>query len=277
MGGTVLCVKKKDDTLRLCIDYRQLNKMTIKKKYPLPRINDLFDQVGGAKIFSKLDLRSGYHKVRIKDEDINKTGFRTQYGHYKFVVMPFGLTNVPSTLMCLMNSIFIQYLDMFVVVFIDDILVYSKMEEEHEENLRIVLQTLRKHKLYANLDKCDFYQKEIQYLRHVISAKGIVIDPEKIKAIMEWPVPKDVADIRSFMGITRYYHRFIEGFSKITYPITSLEKKGIKFNWSEKCEDSFNKLKELLTTAPILKVEDLDKYFTICVDASKERLGGVLT
>jgi hypothetical protein len=179
--------------------------------------------------------------------------------------------------MCLMNNIFSQYLDKFVLVFIDDILVYSKTEEEHEEHLRIVLQTLRKHKLYAKFDKCDFYQKKIQYLGHVISAEGIAVDPEKIRAIMEWSIPKDVADIRSFMGITRYYRRFIEGFSKIAYPITSLQKKGTKFNWSQKCQDSFNKLKELLTTTPILKVADPDKDFTVCVDASKEGLGGVLT
>jgi hypothetical protein len=197
-------VKNKDGTLRLCIDYRQLNKVTIKEKYPLHRINDPFDQVGGAKSFSKLDLRFGYHQVRIKDQDIYKTTFCTRYRHYEFVVIPFGLTNAPATFMCLMNNIFNQYLDKFVVVFIDDILVYSKMEEEHDEHLRIVLQTLRKHKLYAKFDKCDFYQKEIQYLGHVISSEGIVLDPEKIKAIMEWPVPKDVADIRSFMGITRY-------------------------------------------------------------------------
>jgi hypothetical protein len=200
-----------------------------------------------------------------------------RYGHYKFVVIPFRLTNAPATFMCLMNSIFSQYLDKFVLVFIDDILVYSKTEEEHEEHLRIVLQTLRKHKLYAKFDKCDFYQKKIQYLGHVISAEGIAVDPEKIRAIMEWPIPKDVVDIRSFMGITGYYRRFIEGFSKIAYPITSLQKKGTKFNWSQKCQDNFNKLKELLMTAPILKVAYLDKDFTICVDASKEGLGGVLT
>jgi hypothetical protein len=158
-GAPILFVKNKDGTLRLCIDYRQLNKMTIKNKYPLPRINDLFDQVGGAKIFSKLDLQSGYHQIRIKDEDINKTTFRTRYGHYEFVVIPFGLTNAPATFMCLMNSIFSQYLDKFVVVFIDDILVYSKTEEEHDEHLRIVLQTLIKHKLYTKFDKCDFYKK----------------------------------------------------------------------------------------------------------------------
>jgi hypothetical protein len=254
-----------------------LNKRTIKNKYPLPRIIDLFDQVGGAKIFSKLDLRSGYHQVRIKDEDINKTTFRTRYGHYKFVVIPFSLTNTPTTFMCLMNNIFSQYLDKFVVVFVDDILAYSKMEQEHDEHLRIVLQTLRKHKMYAKFDKCDFYKKEIQYLGHVISTKGIVVDPEKIKSIIEWSVPKDVEDIQSFMEITAYYHTFIKGFSKIAYLITSLQKKGTKFNWSQKCQDNFNKMKELLTTTPILKVTDLDKDFTVCVDASKEGLGGVLT
>jgi hypothetical protein len=160
-GEPFFFVKKKDGTLRLCIDYRQLNKMTIKNKYPLPRINDLFDQVGGFKIFSKSDLRSGYHQVRIKDEDIRKPTFRTRYGHYEFVVITFGLTNAPATFICLMNSIFSQYLDKFVLVFIDDILVYYKIEEEHEKHLTIVLQMLRKHKLYAKFAKCDFYQKEI--------------------------------------------------------------------------------------------------------------------
>jgi hypothetical protein len=242
-GAPVLFVKKKGGTLRGCIDYRQLNKMTIKNKYPLPRINDLFDQVGGAKIFSKLDLQSKYHQVRIKDEDIRKTSFQTRYGHYEFIVIPFRLTNAPATFMCLMNNIFSQYLDKFILVFIDDIMVYSKTKEEHEEHLRIVLQTLRKHKLYAKFDNLAYsfqkeiqylghYQKEIQYLGHVIFAEGIVIDPEKIRAIMEWSVPKNVADIRSFMGITRYYRGFIELFSKIPYPITSLQNKGTKFNWS---------------------------------------------
>lgn len=176
-----------------------------------------------------------------------------------------------------MNNIFSQYLDKFVLVFIDDIMVYSKTKEEHKEHLRIVLQTLRKHKLYTNFDKCDFYQKKIQYLGHIIFVEGIAFDPEKIRSIMEWSVPKDVVDIRSFMGITGYYRRFIEGFSKIAYPITSLQKKGTKFNWSQECQDRFNKLKDLLTTAPILKVADPDKDFIICVDASKEGIGGVLT
>jgi hypothetical protein len=280
-GSPVLFVKKKDETLILCINYRQLNKMTIKNKYPLPKINDLFDQVGGENIFSKLDLRSGYHQVRIRDEDINKTTFRTRYKHYEFVGILFGLTNAPKTFMCLMNSIFRQVLDKFVFIFIDDILVYLKMKEEHEEHLKIVLQTLRKHKLYAKFDKCDFYQKQIQYLGHVISEEGIVVDPEKIRAIMEWPIPKDVADIMSFMGITGYYHRFIcrfiEGFSKITYPITSLQKRRIRFTWSHIFQNNFNKLKELLTTTLILRVGDPHKDFTVFMDGSKEGLGCVLT
>jgi hypothetical protein len=155
-GATTLFVKNKDGTLRLCIDYRQLNKMTIKNKYPLPRIDDLFDQLRGATIFSKIDLRFGYHQVRIKDEDIHKTTFRTRYGHYEFVVVPFGLTNAPTTFMCLMINVFIKFLDRFVLVFIDDILIYSKNREEREEHLKLLLQVLREHQLYAKLSKCDF-------------------------------------------------------------------------------------------------------------------------
>eukprot|EP00253_Pinus_taeda_P022178 PITA_22178 len=234
-GAPILFVKKKDGTLRMCIDYRQLNKLTIKNKYPLPRIDELFDQVKGATVFSKIDLRSGYHQIRIKEEDIAKTAFRTRYRHYEFVVLPFGLTNAPATFMCLMSSIFHQYLDRFVLIFIDDILIYSHTVEEHQEHLRMVLQTLREHQLYAKFSKCDFFQEEIQYLGHVITKDGIAVDPEKIKAIMAWHVPKDVADIRSFMGLAGYYRRFVEGFSKVAFPITSLQKKGRAFQWTPKC------------------------------------------
>jgi hypothetical protein len=159
-GAPVLFVKKKDGTLRLCIDFRQLNKVTVKNKYPLPRIDDLFDQLKDEKIFSKIDLRSGYHQVRIKYEYINKTSFQTRYGHYEFTVVPFGLSNAPIVFMCLMNGIFREYLDKFVIVFLDDILIYSKSEEEHEKHLRMVLQVLREHQLYAKLSKCSFYQKK---------------------------------------------------------------------------------------------------------------------
>eukprot|EP00253_Pinus_taeda_P012064 PITA_12064 len=268
-GAPVLFVKKKDDTLRMCIDYRQLNKLTIKNKYPLPRIDKLFDQVKGATMFSKIDLRSGYHQIRIKDEDIAKTAFRTRYGHYEFVVLPFGLTNASATFMCLMNGIFHPYLDQFVLIFIDDILIYSRTIEEHHEHLRIVLQTLRKHQLYAKFSKCDFFKEEIQYLGHVISKDGIAVDPEKIKAVMDWPIPKDVADVRSFMGLAGYYRRFVEGFSKVAFPITSLQKKGKLFHWTPNCQKSFEQLKHLLTTAPVLSIADPNKDYVVCMDASK--------
>eukprot|EP00253_Pinus_taeda_P019316 PITA_19316 len=275
-GAPVLFVRKKDGTLRMCIDYRQLNKLTIKNKYPLPRIDELFDQVKGAEVFSKIDLRSGYHQIRIKDEDIAKTTFKTRYGHYEFVVLPFGLTTAPATFMCLMNSVFHQFLDKFVLIFIDDILIYSRSKEEHEEHLRMVLQTLREHQLYAKLSKCDFYKEEIQYLGHVISQEGIAVDPEKIKTILEWPVPKDVADIRSFMGLAGYYRRFVEGFSRVAYPITSLQKKGRSFKWSSECQQSFEKLKQLLTSALVLSIADPNKDYVVCTDASGEGVEGVL-
>jgi hypothetical protein len=183
-------MKNKDGTLRLCINFRQLNKVTVKNKYPLPGIDDLFDQLKGAKIFLKIVLRSGYHQVRIKDEDINKTAFRTRCSHYKFTVVPFGLSNTPIVFMCLMNGVFRDYLDKFVIVFLYDILVYSKLEEEHEQHLRLVLQVLRGHQLYAKLRKCSFYQRQIHYLGHIISEEGIAVDPEKVEAIREWLAPR---------------------------------------------------------------------------------------
>jgi hypothetical protein len=185
-GALVFFVRNKDGTLRLCIDFKQLNKVTIKNKYPLPRIDDLFDQLKDAKIFSKIDLRSGYHQVRIKEEDIIKTSFKTRYGHYEFTMVPFGLSNAPDVFMCLMNGVFREYLDKFFIVFWDDILIYSKSEEEHEHHLRMVLQVLRERQLYAKLSKCSFYQKQIHYLGHIISKDGIAMDLEKIEAIREW-------------------------------------------------------------------------------------------
>ena len=183
-GAPVLFVKKKDGTLRLCIDYRQLNKVTIKNKYPLPRIDDLFDQLQGAKYFSKNGLQLGYYQLRIRGEDTLKTAFRTRYGHYEFLVLPFGLTNAPAAFMDLMNRVFKPYLDKFVIIFIDDILIYSKSQAEHEGHLRIVLQTLREHELYAKLSKCDFWLQEVDFLGHVVYKEGIRVDPKKAEAVV---------------------------------------------------------------------------------------------
>ena len=211
----------------------------MKNKYLFPRIDELFDQMRGEKVFSKIELRSGYHQVRIKDEYIHKKTFKTRYGHYEFVVVPFGLTKAPVKFMCLMNSVFSFYLDKFVLLFLDDILIYSNNEEEHEEHLRLTLQFLREHQLYAKLSKCDFYRDRIQSLGHIISEEGISMDPKNIEAIMNWPTPINVTNVRSFMGLAGYYRRFIEGFSKVANAITSLKKKGMQLKWTSRCEESF--------------------------------------
>ncbi|KAD3640029.1 hypothetical protein E3N88_29252 [Mikania micrantha] len=232
--------------------YRELNKVTIKNRYPLPRIDDLFDQLQGSSYYSKIDLRSGYHQLRIQEEDIPKTAFRTRYGHYEFLVMPFGLTNAPAVFMDLMNRVCKPYLDKFVIVFIDDILISSKTQEEHADHLRRVLELLKKEQLYAKFSKCDFWIREVQFLGHVVNEKGIHIDPAKIEAIKKWAAPKTPTEVRQFLGLAGYYRRFIEGFLKIAQSLTSLTHKDKKFEWGEKQEAAF----DLLTR--------------LCVDATRE-------
>ncbi|KAL0551919.1 hypothetical protein IC582_011012 [Cucumis melo] len=275
-GAPVLFVKKKDGSMRLCIDYRELNKVTVKNRYPLPRIDDLFDQLQGATVFSKIDLRSGYHQLRIKDGDVPKIAFRSRYGHYEFIVMSFGLTNASVVFMDLMNRVFREFLDTFVIVFIDDILIYSKTEAEHEEHLRIVLQTLRDNKLYAKFSKCEFWLKQVSFLGHVVSKAGVSVDPAKIEAVTGWTRPSTVSEVRSFLGLAGYYRRFVENFSRIATPLTQLTRKGALFVWSKACEDSFQNLKEKLVTAPVLTVPDGSGSFVIYSDASKKGLGCVL-
>jgi hypothetical protein len=260
----------------MCVDYRPLNEVTIKNKYPLPRIDILFDQLTGARVFSKIDLSSGYHQIRIRLEDIPKTAFTTRYGLFEYLVVSFGLTNAPTHFTYLMNSVFMPELDKFVVVFIEDILIYSKNEEEHAEHLRIVLTCLREHQLYAKFSKCAFYLEEIQFFGHVLSSKGIAVDPSKVKDILEWNSPTTVHQVRSFLGLAGYYRRFIPDFSKIVKPITGLLKNDTNFDWSSKCNEAFEQLKVLLTNAPVLAQPDIEKPFDVYCDASGSGLGCVM-
>lgn len=276
-GAPVLFVKKKDGSFRLCVDYRALNKTTIKNKYPLPRIDDLLDQLHGAKIFSKIDLRSGYHQIRIHPDDVEKTAFRTRYGHYEFLVLPFGLTNAPATFMTLMNDIFRPILDKFVIVYLDDILVYSTSVVEHEQHLRRVLETLRENKLYAKLSKCEFFQTRVNFLGHVVSDRGVATDPEKTVSIRNWPQPLNLHDIQSFLGLCNFYRRFIKDYAKITVPLTDLLKKDKPFEWTMKAEESFRELKDNMTNAPILCLPDPDREFIVTTDASDFAIGAVLS
>jgi hypothetical protein len=243
-GAPVLFVEKKDRTQRVCVDYQSLNEVTIKNKYPLPRIEDLFGQMKGASVFSKIDLRSGYHQLKIQESDIPKTAFCTRYGLYEYTVMSFGLTNAPAYFMYLMNKVFMEYLDRFVVVFIDDILVFSKTMQEHEEHLRQVLEKLRSNQLYAKFSKCEFWLTEVAFLGHVISDGGVSVDLGKVKDVFNWMPPTIVSEIRSFLGLAGYYRRFIKDFSKIAKPMTKLLEKNKAFEWTKECQASFEVLKK---------------------------------
>jgi hypothetical protein len=256
-GAPVLFVQKKDGSQSMCVDYKSLSDVTMKNKYPLHRIKDLFDQMRGARVFSKIDLRSGYHQMKIRPSDIPMTAFSTRYKLYEFTIMSFGLTNAPAYFMNLMNKVFMEYLDRFVVVFIGDILIYSKSDSDHEDHLRLVLQKLRDNQLYAKFSKCEFWIDEVPFLGHIISNGGISVDPAKVKEIMAWSIPTTVTEIRSFLGLAGYYRRFIEGFSKIAKPMTSLLEKGREFKWDEKCQHSFNQLKKRLMSPPVLVMSDL--------------------
>ncbi|GJT67205.1 putative reverse transcriptase domain-containing protein [Tanacetum coccineum] len=275
-GALVLFVKKKDGSFRMCIDYRELNKLTIKNRYPLPRIDDLFDQLQGSSIYSKIDLRSGYHQLRVREEDILKTAFRTRYGYYEFQVMPFGLTNAPTVFMDLMNRVCKPYLDKFVIVFIDDILIYSKNKKEHEEHLKLILELLKKEELYAKFSMCKFWIPKVQFLGHVIDSEGIHMDPAKIESVKDWVSPKSPMEIHQFLGLAGYYRRFIEGFSKIAKLMTKLTQKKVKFEWGDEQEAVFQLLKQKLCSAPILALPEGSEDFVVYCDASKKGLGAVL-
>ncbi|GJQ97208.1 putative reverse transcriptase domain-containing protein [Tanacetum coccineum] len=256
---------EKDGSFQMCIDYRELNKLTVKNRYPLPRIDDLFDQLQGSSIYSKNDLRSGYHQLRVREEDIPKTAFRTRYEHYEFQVMPFGLTNAPTVFIDLMNRVCKPYLDKFVIVFIDDILIYSHDEKEHKEQLKTILELLKKEELYAKFSKCEFWIHTVKFLGHVIDNSGIHVDPTKIEAVKNWASPTTPSEIRQFLGLVDYYRRFIEGFSKIAKPMTELTQKDRKFDWGKEQETAFQLLKQKLCVAPILALlEGSDNFVVYC-------------
>ena len=275
-GAPVLFVPKKDGRWRMCIDYRALNRQTIRDRYPLPRIDDLLDRLGKAKHFTTLDLASGYHQIAVKEEDIPKTAFRTQRGHFEFVVMPFGVTNAPSTFQRMMNSLFKEDLDDFVLVYLDDILVFSATLEEHIRHIRKALEKLRTAKLYARLHKCAFFQRRVEYLGFDVSAEGIQPSPEKVKAIVEWPQPQSVRDVRSFLGLASFYRRFIKQFSRKARPLTDLTRDNVIWQWNEREQNAFNELKRSLVVAPVLKIPDFDLPFVVTTDASLVSVGAIL-
>ena len=238
-GAPVLFVPKKDGRWRMCIDYRALNRQTVKDRYPLPRIDTLLDRLGRAKVFSKLDLASGYHQIAMDDSSIYRTAFTTSLGQWEFLVMPFGLCNAPATFQRLMNQVFATEINQFILVYLDDILIFSESVEEHWEHLRMALGRLREARLYGRVHKCEFLKSRVEYLGYEVSEKGVHASPEKVKAVVNWPRPQSVHDVRSFLGLASYYRRFIHGFSQIAGPLTELTRSKAKWRWDKAQENSF--------------------------------------
>lgn len=271
-----LLIPNKDGTWRMCVDSRAINKITIRYRFPIPRLDDLLDQIGAAKVFSKIDLKSGYHQIRIRPGDEWKTAFKTREGLFEWMVMPFGLSNVPSTFMRIMNQALRPFIGRFVVVYFDDILIFSSSIAEHEDHLRKVLTVLRQQQLFAAEHKCEFGVSKVLFLGYVVSDEGLSVDTSKIEAIRSWPIPKTVSEVRSFHGLASFYRRFVNHFSTIMAPITACMHDG-KFDWTQEATNAFELIKEKLTTAPILVLPDFSLTFELHCDASKLGIGAVLS
>ncbi|GJP29280.1 hypothetical protein CLOM_g6485, partial [Closterium sp. NIES-68] len=275
-GSPVLFTPKPDGSPRMCIDYRALNKQTIKNKYPIPRIDDLLDQLRGATVFSKLDLRSRYWQMRMADNSIHKTAFRTRYGSYEYLVIPFGLTNAPATFQAEMNHILRPLLDECVVVYLDDILIYSRDMKQHDEHLQRVFEILRRERFYVKLSKSEFALEKVQFLGHMVSAQGVHVDPKKIEAVHTWMTPENVKELQQFLGFTNYYNRSVPQYARLAAPLTNLLKKNTPYKWESKHLEAVEQLNQALTSAPVLILPDPERDYVIEADANDQAVGAVL-
>ena len=278
-GSPIVFAKKKDGSLRLCVDYRGINRITRKNRYPLPRMDELLDRLSRAKIFSKIDLKSGYNLVRIAEGDEWKTAFRTRYGSYEFLVMHFGLTNAPATFQHFMNDTFYDLLDRFLAAYLDDLIIFTESSDidDHIAQVREVLLRCRKNGLFANAKKCEFHVETIEYVGYIVSTAGLSMDPIKVKTVLEWPVPKSVRDVQSFLGFVNFYRRFIRDFAKISKPLTSLTKKDTSFEFSSPCLKAFSQLKERFTSAPVLAHYHPERTTIVETDASDYAVAAILS